>query len=77
MRTIQMTLDEALVKDVDRIVKELKTSRSAFTRAALKKKIEEVRLRKMQARDRAGYAKKPVAKGEFDIWEREQIWGDA
>jgi len=35
MRTIQMTLDDNLVKAVDRVSKELHTSRSAFTRKAL------------------------------------------
>ena len=69
MKTIQMTIDESLVKDVDRIVKELKTSRSAFTRDALKKRVADVRLQKMQARDRAGYAEKPPDKRESDIWK--------
>ena len=31
MRTIQMTLDDDLVRAVDRVSKELRTSRSAFT----------------------------------------------
>jgi len=35
MRTIQMTLDDELVESVDKVVKELKTTRSAFTRSAL------------------------------------------
>ena len=32
MRTIQMTLDDDLVEAVDKIVKKLKMTRSAFTR---------------------------------------------
>jgi len=36
MRTIQMTLDDDLVTAVDRVSKELRTSRSAFTRKALR-----------------------------------------
>ena len=36
MKTIQMTLDEDLVKAVDRVSKELNTTRSAFTRKALR-----------------------------------------
>ena len=36
MRTVQMTLDEDLVKAVDRISKRLHTSRSAFARKALR-----------------------------------------
>jgi len=44
MRTIQMTLDENLVASVDRVVKKLKTTRSAFTRKALKDAIKQVNL---------------------------------
>lgn len=36
MRTVQMTLDDDLVKAVDRVSKELNTNRSAFTRKALR-----------------------------------------
>lgn len=36
MRTIQMTLDDELVEAVDQVVKKLKTTRSAFTRMALR-----------------------------------------
>jgi antitoxin component of RelBE/YafQ-DinJ toxin-antitoxin module len=36
MRTIQMTLDDDLVKAVDRVSKELHMSRSAFARKALR-----------------------------------------
>ena len=34
MKTVQMTLDEDLVKSVDKLVKELDTTRSEFTRTA-------------------------------------------
>ena len=36
MKTVQMTLDDELVLEVDKVVKKLKTSRSAFARRALK-----------------------------------------
>ena len=36
MKTVQMTLEEALVKSVDQAAKKLHTTRSAFTRLALK-----------------------------------------
>jgi metal-responsive CopG/Arc/MetJ family transcriptional regulator len=36
MRTVQMTLDDDLVNQVDSVVKKLHTSRSAFTRNALR-----------------------------------------
>lgn len=76
MRTIQMTLDDDLVESVDNIVKELKTTRSAFTRQALREAIEILSLRQQEERHRKGYESHPVAKDEFSVWENEQNWGD-
>jgi metal-responsive CopG/Arc/MetJ family transcriptional regulator len=36
MKTVQMTLDESLVEQVDRVAQSLGTTRSAFTRDALR-----------------------------------------
>ena len=41
MQTVQMTLDEKLVHKVDQVTRELKTTRSAFTRQALNDALEE------------------------------------
>jgi metal-responsive CopG/Arc/MetJ family transcriptional regulator len=71
-----MTLDEDLVTAVDRVAKRLGTTRSAFTRDALRVALREVRALDMEKRQREGYAKAPVRKGEFDVWESEQAWGD-
>ena len=74
MRTVQMTLDEDLVTAVDRAVKRLGTTRSAFTRDALRVSLHEVRARDLEKRQRDWYAKAPVRKGEFDGLERERVW---
>ena len=76
MRTIQMTLDDNLVKAVDRISKELHTSRSAFTRKALQDALVRYELEQLERKHRRGYEKNPVATDEFSIWETEQAWGD-
>lgn len=76
MKTIQMTLDEELVEEVDRAARELGTSRSAFTREALRASLARRRTRELENRQRAGYRRHPVAQGEFDVWEEEQSWGD-
>ena len=75
MRTIQMTLDEDLVATVDKVVKKLGTSRSAFMREALHSALEQLRVKELERKHREGYHKKPVKKGEFDLWEQEQVWG--
>jgi metal-responsive CopG/Arc/MetJ family transcriptional regulator len=76
MRTIQMTLDDELVATVDRVVKQLKTSRSAFTRKALKDAIKQVNIKMLEDKHKKGYGHHPVDKMEFSLWESEQAWGD-
>jgi metal-responsive CopG/Arc/MetJ family transcriptional regulator len=75
MRTIQMTLDDELVTTVDRLVKQLKTTRSAFTRVALKNAIKQVNTEMLEKKHKKGYMKQPVDKDEFSVWESEQEWG--
>ncbi len=76
MKTVQMTLDENLVKAVDSAAKKLRTTRSAFTREALRSALKEVRVRDLESKHREGYRRKPVKRGEFSDWESEQVWGD-
>ena len=76
MRTIQMTLDEELIESVDKLVKELNTSRSAFTRNALREAVNRYYTGLQEAKHRQGYHSHPVNKGEFSVWEEEQDWGD-
>lgn len=76
MRTIQMTLDDELVKAVDRVSKRLRTSRSAFTRKALREALSRFNLEQMERKHREGYERYPVTADEFSVWETEQAWGD-
>ena len=76
MRTIQMTLDDDLVKKVDAIANELQTTRSAFTRDALREAVHQYNLRCLELKHRQGYAVHPVNEEEFSVWEKEQNWGD-
>ena len=76
MRTIQMTLDDDLVKSVDRVSKELQTTRSAFARKALRDALARYSLEQMERKHRRGYEQHPVAADEFSVWETEHAWGD-
>jgi metal-responsive CopG/Arc/MetJ family transcriptional regulator len=76
MRTIQMTLDDDLVKAVDRVSKELNTNRSAFARKALRDALARYSLEQLERKHRRGYEQQPVAADEFSVWETEQTWGD-
>ncbi len=76
MRTIQMTLDDDLVKAVDRVSKQLHKSRSAFTRKALREALSRYNLEQLECKHRQGYERHPVTADEFSVWETEQAWGD-
>lgn len=76
MKTIQMTLDEDLVKAVDRLSKQLHTSRSAFTRKALRDALSRYNVEQLEQRHKRGYEQTPVGADEFSVWEEEQAWGD-
>ncbi|MDZ7760161.1 MAG: CopG family transcriptional regulator [Desulfovermiculus sp.] len=76
MRTVQMTLDDDLVQAVDRVSNQLCTSRSAFTRKALREALDRYNLEQMERQHREGYQRQPVSSDEFSIWEQEQLWGD-
>jgi len=76
MKTVQMTLDDDLVSSVDKAARRLRTSRSAFAREALRSALERLRMQELERKHREGYAKKPAKRGEFDVWEREQAWGN-
>ena len=75
MKTIQMTIDDRLLKLVDKISRARNTTRSALIRDALEAEIRRVRIREEETRHAAGYARNPVKSGEFDIWLDEQDWG--
>ena len=75
MKTIQMTIDDRLLKLVDKLTLTRKTTRSAFIRDAIEAEIQRDRIRTLEIQHAEGYARKPVEPGEFDIWLNEQAWG--
>jgi metal-responsive CopG/Arc/MetJ family transcriptional regulator len=76
LKTVQMTLDEDLIKVVDQTAKRLGTTRSSFTRKALREALRKLAVTKLELRHRKGYQAYPVTEGEFSVWEQEQQWGD-
>lgn len=76
MKTIQMTIDDPLLAEVDQVIQALNTTRSAFIRQALQLALRRHKIAKMEERHAEGYARHPVEPGEFDVWETEQAWGE-
>ena len=76
MKTIQMTIDEGLLQEVDSVVRTLDTTRSAFLREALRQALKQMQILELERQQVAGYERHPVAPKEFDIWQAEQVWED-
>lgn len=76
MKTIQMTIDDDLLEEVDAVIKTLDTTRSAFMRGALRAQLRKIKIEEMDRQHREGYERYPVQPGEFDGWDVEQVWGE-
>ena len=74
MKTIQMTLDEDLIIEVDKEIKKLGVTRSAFTHEALRKILDYYYQLELENKHKEGYKKFPIENDEFDKWEEEQVW---
>lgn len=76
MKTIQMTIDEKLLKELDQTIKQMSITRSAFIRESIAYYLRRKKIIEMEMQQRAGYERNPVRDDEFSIWEDEQVWGD-
>lgn len=76
MRTVQLTIDEELLKEVDAAASRAKTTRSAFARRAFRSALDRLNEAALERKHREGYRRKPVLAKEFQPWEGQQAWGD-
>ena len=76
MKTVQMTLDEELVAQVDKAARKLHTSRSGFTREALRRALRDMQVKELEEKHQRDYAQLPITEGEFSVWEEEQEWDE-
>lgn len=77
MKTIQMTIDEDLLAEVDLAIRAMDITRSAFIWYALALALRRRKIIELERRHAEGYARFPVQPGEFDVPESALAWGDA
>jgi metal-responsive CopG/Arc/MetJ family transcriptional regulator len=73
METIQVVLEEELLRAADRAARRLRVNRSALVREALRVHLAALARRERERADRAGYARKPDL-GADAVWERAAAW---
>jgi metal-responsive CopG/Arc/MetJ family transcriptional regulator len=74
MQTIELTIDETLLAQIDRVISELSLTRGAFIRQALEEALRHKAIFAKERQHALGYEHAPVEPGEFDEWEDEQVW---
>jgi metal-responsive CopG/Arc/MetJ family transcriptional regulator len=71
METVQIVLDEKLLRETDRAARRTKQNRSPLVREALREHLRRLEVRDLEERDRAGYAKLPQQLDRSSLWEAE------
>ena len=74
MKAIQFTIDEELLRQVDRDPETKRSGRSAFLRQAIRDDLARRRDRSIRAAYRKGYGEKPVSRDEFGPLSEAQAW---
>jgi len=76
MKTVQMTINEELLIQIDQVVKAEQSNRSAFMRQALEDALRRYQIAKLEQQHTVAYLQQPITADEFDGWLEEQAWGD-
>lgn len=76
MQTVQIVLDEALLRAADEAARRVKLNRSALVREALHHYLKRLRVEELERREREGYERLPDDAGEIARWERVAAWPD-
>jgi len=76
METIQLTIDESLSAEMNRVTDALRMTPSDFMRVALERALAQREIIALERRDAQGYWKQPQHPEEIDEWQSEQEWGE-
>jgi metal-responsive CopG/Arc/MetJ family transcriptional regulator len=77
METIELTIDESLLAEVDQAIRRLSMTRADFARIALELALRNQKTIALEQQHAQGYADNPVKPAEFDDWESEQVWSES
>lgn len=76
MSTIQVVLDESLLRAANRAAERKGVNRSALMREALREHLRRLELRALEERDRTGYEERPDTDDDGAAWEKVAAWPD-
>jgi metal-responsive CopG/Arc/MetJ family transcriptional regulator len=74
METIQVVLDQKLLRATDKAARRAGKNRSALVRDALRLYLKETRIQELERLDREGYQRTPDTEDDLQGWERVAVW---
>ena len=74
MQTIQVVLEDDLLRHADRAARRAKVNRSAFIREALRQHLKRLNIEELERREREGYLRTPDDDREYALWEAAAAW---
>lgn len=76
METIQVLLDQKLLKATDKAARRAKKNRSALVRDALRHYLKDLQIQELERQDREGYQRYPDSVDDLQGWEQVSAWPD-
>ncbi|HET7292849.1 MAG TPA: ribbon-helix-helix domain-containing protein [Vicinamibacteria bacterium] len=74
METIQVVMEEGLLKAADQAARRLKVNRSALIRDAVREHLKRLRYRELERQEREAYERIPDDPAEFAAWDKVASW---
>ena len=74
MKTIQVVIEDSLLKEADMAARRQQVNRSALFREALRGYLKQMRTRELEERDRRAYLRHPDTEEDLEGWEEEIAW---
>jgi metal-responsive CopG/Arc/MetJ family transcriptional regulator len=74
VETIQVVMEDSLLRRVDKAARRLKLNRSALVRQALREHLGHLQTREREEADRRGYGRVPEEDTELTAWNRVLSW---
>ena len=77
METIQLSIDESLLAEVQQATAALQMTPSDFMKLALERAVQQREIIARERRDEQGYVEHPQQPGEIEEWLEEQHWDES
>lgn len=76
MEVIELTIDESLLAEVDRVTRSLAMTRADFARIALELALRNEKIIVLERQHAQGYTRHPPKPDEYEEWEPKQVWDE-